>query len=266
MEQDLSIRSKENRERTENEESESSSTGEDTEVDEASVVEPVVDEAVVKIAATSDLRIRLTGPKQVFMALLVCSKTLASASSVFKGMLYGASGQPLGNGANWVVTLPRDSFTAMAILLNIAHGQHEKVPSALLIAELSMVVAASHKYDMTALLKRWAKTWLRSPEVLMSGGELRLLHIGWELGDLQLYKKTTMTIIMNCCVNNGRLSYPRDRSEVAAGGKGTPDSVWDYEHCDSVNCGCLSHVQHLRPADLRGMPTPWLFIGPKLTD
>ncbi|KAF6812011.1 nuclear pore protein-like protein [Colletotrichum musicola] len=214
---------------------------------------PVKRDVVIIIVSDGDLRLHVGD-----VTFIVCFKTLSRASKIFENKLLGAFGDhgPQDDDKPWVVSLPGEPIRAMIILLNIAHARFQHVDALLSLADLGMLAALSRKYEMTNMLSPWAKRWIQNDAVRKaSRGELRLLHIAWEFGDLDLYRETITMIIFWCEVSSqGRLGYPHFRHNIsadAAGGVLVAGGVWDYRHCERSNCGCISHLEHLRPADLR---------------
>lgn len=105
-----------------------------------------------------DLRLEV-GPKR--SPYIVCSRSLARASSVFKKMLYGGYGEskPQGN-EQWVVQLPDDNPRAMRLLLNIIHGRFNNMIPPQTENCLFEVAIMTDKYALTHLLGPWAQSWL----------------------------------------------------------------------------------------------------------
>ncbi|KAF6823157.1 nuclear pore protein-like protein [Colletotrichum plurivorum] len=208
---------------------------------------------VIIIVSDGDLRLHVGD-----VMFIVCFKSLSRASKIFENKLLGAFDDhgPQDDDKPWVVSLPGEPIGAMSILLNIAHARFKNVDALLSLADLGMLAALSRKYGMTNMLRPWAKRWIQNDAVRKKcKGELRLLHIAWEFGDLNLYRETITMIISWCEVSaQGRLGYSDSRHNIsadAAGGVLVAGGVWDYRHCELSYCGCISHLEHLRPADLR---------------
>ncbi|KAB5545661.1 hypothetical protein GE09DRAFT_1243407 [Coniochaeta sp. 2T2.1] len=107
------------------------------------------------------------------ITLVVCSKSLARTSPVFKKMLFGglAESKPAGD-VEWVVELPEDDINGMHLLMHIVHGNLEKVPKKMsdslrfcnapedVSTVLRGITCTADKYDMVRLLHPWADAWL----------------------------------------------------------------------------------------------------------
>ncbi|KAL6922386.1 hypothetical protein FSST1_006412 [Fusarium sambucinum] len=94
-----------------------------------------------------------------------CSRALARTSPVFDRMLYGGfieSKKP--DNGEWVVSLPEDKATAMALFLHISHGQFDRIPRTLSIDDLYDLTVLSNYYDGTRMLEPWMGRWMHSIE------------------------------------------------------------------------------------------------------
>lgn len=138
---------------------------------------------------------------------MVCSRTLSRASKVFRAMLYGnfAESKPSDKGQEWAVALPEDDPTALATILDIVHGRFRKVPSAVTPDHLFMITVLTDKYDMTEVLRPWVNGWI-GPYALTSRlpgqkGDEKLLWIAWELGHIELFKKTLGYLQETCTLD-----------------------------------------------------------------
>lgn len=126
---------------------------------------------------------------------VVCSKTLARASPVFKKMLYGGfaeSKKPTEGGDIWTVQLPDDDHDALELLLDIMHANFDKLPrNPLALDDLYHITVLTDKYDMRHLLRPWISQWeeeARGYNIWTPEQETRdcilekRLWIAWELG------------------------------------------------------------------------------------
>ncbi|KAI1481430.1 hypothetical protein F4774DRAFT_375338 [Daldinia eschscholtzii] len=151
---------------------------------------------------------------------IVCSKTLARSSPFFKKMLYGgfAEGKKTqpenGKSSDWVVKLPEDNVAAMTIILNIIHGRFDKVPGYedfVYTTHFYNLCVLTDKYDMTHVLRPWAKGWSRSTHSQCEklGQSLRTkfcherLWIAWELGDRVAFERMAKAMLMDSCSSAG---------------------------------------------------------------
>ncbi|TRX89038.1 hypothetical protein FHL15_010057 [Xylaria flabelliformis] len=165
---------------------------------------------------------------------IVCSKALSRASPVWKTLLYGgfAESKPssASSASDWVVELPDDDPKAMATILNIIHSRFDLLPritDLVNLDDLYQLTVLTDKYDLTPLLRPWASIWINSAtEKYNSWGcsstspvtsDLeRLLWIAWELGDPDLFSKTSTTLAQCCSIDaNGDLQYNTGNKVVA---------------------------------------------------
>ncbi|KAJ0147409.1 hypothetical protein CTA2_808 [Colletotrichum tanaceti] len=132
---------------------------------------------------------------------VVCSRALGRSSPVLKAMLFGgfAESRPAadvggGGGGEWKVDLPEDSTAAMEIVLNIVHGHFNLVPENLPLMRLYDVLTITDKYDMTVIVRPWARSWMQA--VRHHTDNAHLLCVAWELGDADVFE--TMFKKMTC--------------------------------------------------------------------
>lgn len=144
---------------------------------------------------------------------VVCSKTMARSSPFWKKMLYGdfAEGkksQSRGGKGEWVVKLPEDNSIAMEIILNIIHGRFDRIPGYedfVYTTHFYNLCVLTDKYDMTHILRPWARGWSRSTHSQCDklGQSLRSrfcherLWISWELGDRDTFEGMAQTLLLN---------------------------------------------------------------------
>ncbi|KAI0112765.1 hypothetical protein F4776DRAFT_339550 [Hypoxylon sp. NC0597] len=145
---------------------------------------------------------------------VVCSKTMARSSPFWKKMLYGdfAEGkkaQPKNDEKEWIVKLPEDNVTAMTIVLSIIHGRFDQVAGyedLIYTAHLYNLCVLTDKYDMTHVLRPWAKGWSRSvhsrSEKLGQCLREKFCHerlwIAWDLGDQATFEEMAKALLLNC--------------------------------------------------------------------
>ncbi|KAI0843621.1 hypothetical protein F5Y06DRAFT_255377 [Hypoxylon sp. FL0890] len=150
---------------------------------------------------------------------VVCSKTMARSSPFWKKMLYGSfaegkKAQPQDSEKEWIVKLPEDNVTAMTIVLSIIHGRFDKVAGyedLIYTAHLYNLCVLTDKYDMTHVLRPWAKGWSRSVHSRSDklGQSLRekfcheRLWIAWDLGDQATFEEMAKALLVNCNASVG---------------------------------------------------------------
>ncbi|KAL2874413.1 hypothetical protein SGCOL_010393 [Colletotrichum sp. CLE4] len=143
-----------------------------------------------------DLRLSVGGDVEDHpQDFVVCSRALGRSSPVLKAMLFGRflESRPLEGAGEWSVDLPEDSPEAMEIVLNIVHGHFNLVPEKLPLMRLYNVLTITEKYDMTVIVRPWARSWMQG--VKHQTDNAHLLCVAWELGDTEvfetMYKKIT---------------------------------------------------------------------------
>lgn len=128
---------------------------------------------------------------------VVESRILARSSPVLKRMVDGKfqesrSSQSVSE--PWVIELPDDKPSALAVLLQIMHLQFHAIPTALTISRMYDLMVLAEKYDMTRLLKPWSEDWwtslLDSDE--STKGKLQLMYIAWQLGEEETVQELSL--------------------------------------------------------------------------
>lgn len=143
---------------------------------------------------------------------IVCSKTMARSSPFWNKMLYGGfaegkKAQPGNEKSEWVVKLPEDNPAAMEIALNIIHSRFDQVcgyEDFIYTTHFYNLCVLTDKYDMTHILRPWARGWSRSTHSQCEklGQSLRLkfcherLWIAWELGDRTTFEGMARALLL----------------------------------------------------------------------
>jgi hypothetical protein len=152
-----------------------------------------------------DLILRVgTGLVSEMTKFKVCSAALRRNSPVFRAMLYGpwTESKPPGNSeSQWVVCLPDDDPSGMETILNIVHGNFDKVQAAPEPLVLYNVVVIADKYDMFKCLRPWASDWRK--EVVRNLHKPLLVHVAWELGDETSYVNGLGDLTLRSCLGLG---------------------------------------------------------------
>ncbi|KAI0600989.1 hypothetical protein F4775DRAFT_542316 [Biscogniauxia sp. FL1348] len=184
------------------------------------VVPPQPIKVVVDPDGDLTLRVGQNKPKARYgsmaeeaITFVVCSRTVARASPVWKKLLYGGfaeSKRPsTSSSSEWLVELPEDNPKAMSTMLHIIHSRFENVPritDSFVLDDLYQLTVLTDKYDLTAVLRPWATSWMRSlhqtrnswsKSLFPTSADLRRhLWIAWELGDLDHLRKTAKEMIL----------------------------------------------------------------------
>ncbi|GKT48195.1 uncharacterized protein ColSpa_08376 [Colletotrichum spaethianum] len=152
---------------------------------------------------------------------VVCSRALGRSSPVLKAMLFGgfAESRPEENGVEWSVDLPEDSTEAMEILLNIVHGHFHLVPEKLPLMRLYNILTITEKYDMTVIIRPWARSWMQA--VRHQTDDAHLLCVAWELGDSEVFEKMFKKITYESMIDlQGRLVFGHSARSWKSGPEG----------------------------------------------
>ncbi|KAF9876418.1 hypothetical protein CkaCkLH20_06361 [Colletotrichum karsti] len=123
---------------------------------------------------------------------LVCSRTMARASPVFKKMLYGgfAESKPT-DGSDWVVDLPEDHPRQIRHILHIAH-------------------VGANKYDCIGMFRPWAKRWLERIGLKDKRLDGHLLFVAWEFGQARVLRHMMAKVADEASLSedgDGKLTY-----------------------------------------------------------
>lgn len=141
----------------------------------------------------------------------VCSRTVARSSPVFDKMLFGffAKSKPKDD-AQWTITLPEDSASAMKPLLELMHGIFTSFqPGHNSMAVYQLVVAAD-KYDCVHLLRPFAAQWVEALYTSAGNQDTNywLAWVFYQLGCEQGYREVATRLVLDT-VEDGSLFRPR---------------------------------------------------------
>ncbi|KAB5545488.1 hypothetical protein GE09DRAFT_1243111, partial [Coniochaeta sp. 2T2.1] len=151
----------------------------------------------VQFDPDGELQLEVGAENAIFV---VCPRSLARASPVFKAMFYGGFSEARQATGNWRVKLPEDDPEALALLLNIIHGRFDKVPLVLVDSKIYKITVLSNKYDLTEALRPWAKRWTKA-FVEHSANSAQVAWIAWELGDRVLLEDMLDDLLLDGSLN-----------------------------------------------------------------
>ncbi|KAI1100778.1 hypothetical protein F4804DRAFT_317893 [Jackrogersella minutella] len=194
-----------------------------------------------KETKTTDFRVVIDADGELCLAVgeestvsfVVCPRTLARASPVWKKLLYGGFAESVrpNDGNEWVIELPEDNPKAMEVFLNIIHSYFDKIPAsvhfpkgpipagATSFKDLYRLAVLTDKYDLTRLLQPWARGWVKDIETYdpfntnkwHDEGDMALLPwVAWEFGCEALFRKAVKYLCLHCITDpNGDLRRQR---------------------------------------------------------
>ncbi|TDZ37720.1 hypothetical protein C8035_v007679 [Colletotrichum spinosum] len=140
---------------------------------------------------------------------VVCSRTVARGSKVLNTMLFGGFAESTASAAasdgSWTVKLPDDQMDPFFLVLTILHGNYQLVPQTLEEDELYELLVVTEKYDMTHILRPWAKRWF--DQLAIDGiphfqDRPRVMWIAWELGNEDVFCKIAKELMLSSCVDD----------------------------------------------------------------
>jgi hypothetical protein len=151
------------------------------------------------IDKNGDVLLQLGGKDSgLALNLLVSSRTLSLASSVFRAMFNGhfAEGQDLSSASPRVVPLPDDDSRLMEILCNIFHLRMSEVPEDLNAISLADLAILCDKYDCREGVRFHAKVWIS--QLLLQLGDVgfeKLLFVTYMLDLPAEFYNVTLSLI-----------------------------------------------------------------------
>ncbi|KAF4815622.1 hypothetical protein CGCSCA5_v006969 [Colletotrichum siamense] len=153
----------------------------------------------LKVGDISDEKLRV-------YEFVVCSRSLARWSSVFRAMLFSgfAESRPKDN-APWTIEMPEDSISPVFLLLSIVHGHFQHIPKSLPQDHLYQLLVVTEKYDMTQTLSPWASTWFQpyaATNTSSTDGEEIVMWISWELGHEQTFCNWAKNLLLKSKIND----------------------------------------------------------------
>ncbi|KAK2024072.1 hypothetical protein LX32DRAFT_599429 [Colletotrichum zoysiae] len=137
--------------------------------------------------------------------LVVCSRTVARSSAVFRAMLFGGFAESKSEGeSSWVVDLPDDEHHLMFLLLTIIHGNFTFLPEKLNPEELYQLLIVADKYDMVHTLRPMLATWYQPHlETAAIAGNETFLWVAWVLGDKKTFENLALRLVLYSKVDEG---------------------------------------------------------------
>ena len=129
--------------------------------------------------------------------IVVSSTVLCLASPVWRAMFdpQGHFMEAKQSGSR-EVHLADDDPKALLILLDIAHLNFERVPSALSFDELLKVSVLCDKYDTVNLVHPWASNWIQALcSSHLNPGFEEWLFIDWTFGEESAYKSLSVILV-----------------------------------------------------------------------
>ncbi|KAJ3951382.1 hypothetical protein N0V92_012211 [Colletotrichum tropicale] len=167
---------------------------------------------------------------------LVCSRTLARASSVFDKMLFGpfAESRPPTESSEqesaWVVHLPDDDPNPMEAVLNILHFNYKEISRDFTPPILSGMVIVADKYDCIGIFKLWGEYCIPYAEFDHIYHPKFALHIAWQLGGIRKFKEAMAVIVDQSFISeDGRISImPKAWDEDEEASDAGPQDLCKY--------------------------------------
>lgn len=157
----------------------------------------------IYIDMRGDLRIRTTADDGVRQDYIVCSRTLARLSPVWNAMLFGGfkESKPTTKDTEWIVSLPHDKSHALSTILNIVHGHFDLVSRSMTLREVHSLLIVTEKYNMTEIVRPWARDWLDAVGYRFS--DPLLLFVAFELGAERVFANSVDWFVTNCGADDG---------------------------------------------------------------
>lgn len=172
-----------------------------------------------------DLKL-IVGQKEI--TFLVDARSLRRQSPVFKAMLFGSFREAV-QGPDWTVPLPEDDPIAFELILNTIHGNLNRLPSKIEVADLYNMVVLANKYDMIECLATRARQWYaqhrnphrlpdRSVETVCEAIQQLWILNEVEMDDLYWYRDGLQDCMSSLAFilqvdDHGNLVYPRPSVE-----------------------------------------------------
>lgn len=153
----------------------------------------------LKVGGVSDEKLRV-------YEFVVCSRSLARWSSVFRAMLFTgfAESRPRDK-APWTVEMPEDSVSPVFLVLSIVHGHFQHIPKCLQQDQLYQLLVVTEKYDMTQTLSPWASTWFQpyaATKTSVTEGKEVVMWISWELGHEEIFRTYAKNLLLKSKIND----------------------------------------------------------------
>ncbi|KAI8151070.1 hypothetical protein K4K49_004505 [Colletotrichum sp. SAR 10_70] len=153
----------------------------------------------LKVGDSSDEKLRV-------YEFVVCSRSLARWSSVFRAMLFTsfAESRPRDE-TSWTIEMPEDSVSPVFLVLSIVHGHFQHIPKSLHHDHLYQLLIVTEKYDMTQTLSPWASTWFQpyaATKASVTESKEIVMWISWELGHEETFRTYAKNLLLKSKIND----------------------------------------------------------------
>ncbi|KAH0438216.1 nuclear pore protein-like protein [Colletotrichum camelliae] len=171
-------------------------------------MEALIGGSIFYFDSRGDLTLKVGGSSneklQVY-EFVVCSRSLARWSSVFRAMLFtGFSESRPKDNSPWTIEMPEDSVSPVFLVLSIVHGHFQHIPKRLEQDHLYQLLVVTEKYDMTQTLSPWASTWFQ-PYAATKTSEIEgkevVMWISWELGHEETFRTYAKELLLKSKIN-----------------------------------------------------------------
>ncbi|RYP62614.1 hypothetical protein DL771_009657 [Monosporascus sp. 5C6A] len=164
-----------------------------------------VQDDVVNFHTDSDMMVRVTHEGTVTQ-FMVASSSVATASPVWRSMLYGNNARARSGKGLWIMNIDAEP-KALSTLFNIIHYQFDKLPAELPLDDLFELTLLTNRYECTHLVYPWSHKWtVKFATYVGEEGHFENCHkaiwIAWELGDTKLFRDMIDAMIISSKVDS----------------------------------------------------------------
>ncbi|KAI5457178.1 hypothetical protein BGZ63DRAFT_428592 [Mariannaea sp. PMI_226] len=156
------------------------------------------------IETPGELAVPETGAEEYQLQLLVSSRHLSLASSVFRELLDQPPSEPV-NGVDQSLRrliLPSWDPEALLIVMDIIHGHHRDVPRSVTLKTLVDVALIVDHYRIHEITEIFSEIWMRNlpqpPPDVHGNLSIVYLFLAWVFSDIDLFKAMTALAILHC--------------------------------------------------------------------
>ncbi|EGP83044.1 uncharacterized protein MYCGRDRAFT_28401, partial [Zymoseptoria tritici IPO323] len=95
-----------------------------------------------------------------------------------------------------------DDWSALELVLRIAHLQFDRISSAISLADLLQLSILTDKYQATGIVRPWVSGWIQTSwDKSTAAQKVQHIWIAWEYGLITDFEKLVSTLVLEAQTN-----------------------------------------------------------------